>query len=347
MTLLTLAAAFMAGVFLAGRYGLPLPALGLFMMAALMLGALLGSMQRSVMPALIALVLLLGMFRVEVFEGDQTTALAEYHSRKSIQVRGLVVSDPEPAGAFTRFRLRVGSVKQDDSWIEASGDALVTLRASSALARLRDSPYFRYSDRLLLEGRLDAPPVLEDFDYPTYLARQGITTVMSFPDSELLDEGQGALFYRWLYGTWRRIADSLARLVPDAAGVDGSGASPGHKGQSARRASRGLPRDWHVSHSGDLRAARGHPPRHKPHRKPVASGPPPPFFPAAAINSDVAIRACLWHVALGDEGRHHGKRISRRVAARQTSQCVARPRICSRRHGRCKSKCAFKPVLSA
>ncbi|MCH7787559.1 MAG: ComEC/Rec2 family competence protein [Chloroflexi bacterium] len=215
MRLLYLAAAFMAGVFLAGRYGLPLPALGLFVIAALMLGALLGSMRRSLMPALLVLVLLLGMFRVEIFEGDQTSALVEYHSRHSLQVRGLVVSDPEPAGAFTRFRLRVESVNQDDDWIDVSGDALVTLRASSALARLRDRPYFRYGDRLLLEGALEAPPVLEEFDYPAYLARQGIVSVMSFPDSTLLDEGQGALFYRWLYGTRRSIADSLARLVPE------------------------------------------------------------------------------------------------------------------------------------
>lgn len=210
-----LAAAFMAGVFLAGRYGLPLPALGLFVIATLMLGALLGSMRRSVMPALLVLALLLGMLRVEVFERDLTSTLAEYHSRQSLQVRGLVVSDPEPTGAFTRFRLSVESVKQDDEWLDVSGDALVTLRASSALARLRNSPYFRYGDRLLLEGALEAPPVLEDFDYPSYLARQGIASVMSFPDSELLDEGQGALFYRWLYGTRRRIADSLARLVPE------------------------------------------------------------------------------------------------------------------------------------
>ncbi|MCH7745284.1 MAG: ComEC family competence protein, partial [Chloroflexi bacterium] len=215
MRLLYLAAAFMVGVFLAGRYGLPLPALGLFAIAALMLGALLGSMRRSLMPALLVLVLLLGMFRVEIFESDQTSALAEYHSRHSLQVRGLVVSDPEPAGAFTRFRLRVESVKQDDEWLDVSGDALVTLRVSSSLARLRDSPYFRYGDRLLLEGALEAPPVLEEFDYPAYLARQGIVSVMSFPDSTLLDEGQGALFYRWLYGTRRSIADSLARLVPE------------------------------------------------------------------------------------------------------------------------------------
>ena len=160
MDLRYLAAAFMAGFFLAGRYGLPLPALGLFVIAALLLGALLGSMRRSLLPALLVFVLLLGMFRVEAFESDQTSALVEYHSRHSLQVRGLVVSDPEPAGAFTRFRLRIESVNQDDDWIDVSGDALVTLRASSALARLRDRPSFRYGARLLLGRALEAPPVL-------------------------------------------------------------------------------------------------------------------------------------------------------------------------------------------
>ena len=79
----------------------------------------------------------------------------------------------------------------------------------------RDRPYFRYGDRLLLKGALRSPTFLEDFDYPAYLAPQGIGSVMSFPGVTLLGDGEAAAFYRWLYGARWRMADSLARTVPE------------------------------------------------------------------------------------------------------------------------------------
>ena len=215
MTLLSLAAVWVLGVFLADRFDAHEVALGLFLVASVFLLALLLTLRRSPMLALLAVALLLGMLRVESFGGDRTSALAAYHSRLPLQVQGVVVRDPEPAGAATRFRLRVDQIRPAGEWTEVSGDALVTLRASAELVRQREAPHFRYGDRLLLEGALEAPPDLEDFDYPAFLARQGIGSVMTFPDATLLEEGQGAAFYRWLYPTRRSIADSLARVVPE------------------------------------------------------------------------------------------------------------------------------------
>ena len=126
-----------------------------------------------------------------------------------------MVSDPEAAGTATRFRFAVDRLTQDGQWQEVSGKALVTVRESTELVRLRDQPYFRYGDRLLLQGTLEAPRVLEDFDYPAYLARQGIGSVMPFPEATLLEAAQGVPFYRWLYSVRQRIADSLARVVSE------------------------------------------------------------------------------------------------------------------------------------
>ena len=86
---------------------------------------------------------------------------------------------------------------------------------SAELAREREEPYFRYGDRLLLEGAIESPPVLEEFDYPAFLARQGIGSVMSFPTAVLLAEGEGSLFQRWLSGVRRSIARSVAMAVPE------------------------------------------------------------------------------------------------------------------------------------
>ena len=65
-----------------------------------------------------------------------------------------------------------------------------------------------------MQGELRAPPDLQDFDYTTYLARQGIHSVMSLPPVTLLTEGGGSSFYRWLYQARHSIASSLARSMP-------------------------------------------------------------------------------------------------------------------------------------
>ena len=127
----------------------------------------------------------------------------------------MVVDDPEAAGSAMRLRLRVDRVRADDVWTEESGDALVTLMAPAQLARQRDAPLLRYGDRLLLEGALKAPPQLEEFDYPAYLARQGIGSVMEFPTATLLDDGGGTAVRRWLHDARRDLADSLARVLPE------------------------------------------------------------------------------------------------------------------------------------
>jgi competence protein ComEC len=83
------------------------------------------------------------------------------------------------------------------------------------LIELRDAPCVRYGDRLRLNGPLTLPPDLDEFDSPAYLARQGIGSVMSFPDVTLLNEGEGGQFTRWLFGIRRRMAASLAKSVPE------------------------------------------------------------------------------------------------------------------------------------
>ena len=215
MTLLALAVAWLIGIFLGVRLGLPLSALVLFAVAVVLLTALLATLHRSLLPTLLLAVMIAGALRVELFHGDPTSALAVFHTPSPILVEGVVINDPEAGGATTRFRLEVDRLAHGDEWQDASGYVLVTLRGPAENTGLRTPPYVRYGDRLLLEGVLKEPPTFEDFDYPAYLARQDIGSVMSFPEINLVGEGEGVPFYRWLYSVRRSIADSLAKTVPE------------------------------------------------------------------------------------------------------------------------------------
>jgi hypothetical protein len=51
----------------------------------------------------------------------------------------------------------------------------------------------------LVTGEIETPPQLSDFDYPGYLAHQGIYTTMLYPKVEVVVKGQGSKPLAWLY----------------------------------------------------------------------------------------------------------------------------------------------------
>ena len=216
MTLLAVASAFLLGVFLGDRLAPPVSAL-LFLTSGALLGVLLlRRIGRSSIFAILVLFVLAGCFRTALMT-DPMAELARYHTESAIQVEGLVLDDAGSAGAAMRFPVRVERVLSDGGWIEVEGTALVTARPSAQATGRRDPPHIRYGDRLRLEGALTAPPKLEDFDYPAYLARQGIGSVMSFPGVMVLDEGQGGRLRSVLFDVRRSLYSSLGRSTPEPA----------------------------------------------------------------------------------------------------------------------------------
>ena len=219
MKLLVAAIAFVGGTLLAPELGgkAPLVALFLFALAAVLGALLFASMRRSPWPALIALAFILGVLRV-VLIGDARMPMygPMYASPRSQQVDGVVLSDVEALGDFARFRLGLERIRAGGGeWMPADGVLLVSARATSEIAQQRQAPYFRYGDKLRVAGRISEPPELDGFDYAAYLARQGIVEVLDARRVTLIREGEGSVFYRTLYGMRRRLAASIAAVVPE------------------------------------------------------------------------------------------------------------------------------------
>ena len=214
MRLPALAAAFVVGVLLGPKLGASAAALALFLLAAALVVPLALSLRWRLVPVLMLLALAAGMLRSGTVETDSSGSLAQFHRASELKVEGVVLSEPDALGQVSRFRLEVERVG-DDTWTRVQGTVLVTLKETVEIVDARDRPFFRYGDRLLLTGALKPPPDLDDFDYPAYLARQGIGTVMAFPDVVLLNAGEGAAVRRWLLGARRRLAESLDRAVPE------------------------------------------------------------------------------------------------------------------------------------
>ncbi|MXY45496.1 MAG: DUF4131 domain-containing protein [Chloroflexi bacterium] len=209
MKLLCATIAFVGGTLV----GAPPGALALFTVAGMVGVVLLGRLRLAVLPAVMMLAFALGGARVAV--GDDAP-LTMYAGPRVQQVEGVVVSDVDGYGDFSRFRLQVERIYAGGAdWTDANGTLLVSARADAGIAKQRDAPYFRYGDRLLLRGRISEPPQLDDFDYAAYLARQGISEVMDARSVTIIGTGEGSAFYRSLYDMRRRLAQSIAAVVPE------------------------------------------------------------------------------------------------------------------------------------
>ena len=212
----TLAGALAAGLLIGARWDAPTSATALFALAAALGLWLSASLRISLLPALAALALALGTLRAASAD-EPGAALIPLHAAGKIELAGTIADYPKAAAAASTFTLRAESVRVDDESERApiSGLVRVTAAATSAIAERRAPPLFRYGDRLILSGRLRAPPELDDFDFPAYLERRGIRSVMSFPNVRLVSEGGGSRFARALHAMRREMADALAKAVPE------------------------------------------------------------------------------------------------------------------------------------
>ena len=214
MTLLLLAVCFVAGVSVGLRAEAPPLAVVLLVVASVLIALLSRTLRRSVFPSVLLLAGVAGVLVVESLHTLPGEELRAYHNVPA-EVVGIVAADPEPAGSLIRVPLEVESVGVGGARSDETGRVLVTVHIPAAMVDSRDAPHIRYGDRLRLTGRLLPPPELDGFDYPGYLASQGIGTTMWLPEVEMVDEGNGSPAMDLLYALRRELAESLARVVSE------------------------------------------------------------------------------------------------------------------------------------
>jgi competence protein ComEC len=79
-------------------------------------------------------------------------------------------------------------------------------------------------------GELETPAPFDNFDYESYLAQQGIYSVIYYPRVQILDTGQGIAPLEWLYSFRGRLSDSLAQALPEPQGSLAQGILLGMRG---------------------------------------------------------------------------------------------------------------------
>ncbi len=213
MRLAVLSGAFTLGLAAWSILRLPWEAAFLFTAAAAVAAGLVALRKGPLLLALVLLLLTLGLARASILP-QGPGRLFDYHGLPAT-LQGIVASDPQAAGAALSFRLEVQSIQEADAWRPTTGAVHVTAAASPHAMPRDEPPLLRYGDLLTLHGVLEAPVPLEDFDYPAYLAQQGISSVLRFPSISNAQPGHGDPVRRAL-SAWRlKLAEGLKAAVSE------------------------------------------------------------------------------------------------------------------------------------
>jgi competence protein ComEC len=133
--------------------------------------------------------------------------IARYNDGDAVTLRAVVSGEPDERGTFLTLRLSAREVLVDGRWQRISGGILM---------RGGLFPRYDYGDLLEVEGKLETPPVLEDFDYRDYLARQGIASIINYPLTSLVATGQGNPVRARIYDVRAELSSSLEDALPES-----------------------------------------------------------------------------------------------------------------------------------
>ncbi|MDA0262892.1 MAG: DNA internalization-related competence protein ComEC/Rec2 [Chloroflexi bacterium] len=205
-----MAAAWLLGVLVGLETSAPLTPLLLLLGGSVCMGLALRLRGLSSFPAILAAILLVGVWRADSVSGPLPGLTAQ--GTASVSLKGRIVSDPELSGARVGFTLDVRAADLGDGPVPAESKVLVWADPPDDLVSSRPPPYFDYGDLVSVSGRLDQPKPFGGFDYPAYLANQGISGIV-FADSAVVT-GEDGGWRAWPYSLRGRLSESIEDVLP-------------------------------------------------------------------------------------------------------------------------------------
>ena len=137
---------------------------------------------------------------------DEPSGIAALNDGASVTFRALVVDEPDDNGRYVSTRVDVREVEEDGAWQPASGGVLLHEAATVD---------HKYGDLLQVAGKLETPPVLPNFDYRQYLARQGLGSIAYYPEVSVEATGQGNAAWAAVHRLRRDLSSALASALAE------------------------------------------------------------------------------------------------------------------------------------
>ena len=197
--------AFIAGVTLASFSEVPPLFLGGIFVSGIILVSVFWCKKPAVLAGFLILVFGLGLWRCGAAQKEELFAVRQYNNQGKFLIRGEVIAEPDRRDFNQKFVLEAREIEDGGNWRGVSGKILVTARRF---------PAYRYGDELEISGKLQAPENFEDFDYVGYLAKDGIYSVMRYPEIEKTG-GERQPFFGILFEIRQKFEAALGLILPE------------------------------------------------------------------------------------------------------------------------------------
>ena len=138
---------------------------------------------------------------------EQATIIT-YAEGEVVTIRGIVEDAPDVREKNTRVVVNVVEVilNEEGVWHAAQGRVLLFANRY---------PVFQYGDEIKVRGKLQKPESFSEFDYPNYLAKDQIYTLMYNPHIELVSSGNGNRIKNVLFGLKHAFERSIENTLPE------------------------------------------------------------------------------------------------------------------------------------
>ncbi len=178
--------------------------------------------KNSLLVSLVLFGCALGVVRVDVLIMKQNTQALDSFVGKTVQVEGIVASEPDARESYTNVVLEVGTVLYGNSGVVLEDPVRI-------LVRVPQYPRLSYGDEVVLSGKISKPKnfppkdSVRAFDYRAFLAKDGIYYQMYFPKVLVTEQNKGNFIYEKLYAFKEVLIQNITRMIPDPEAALGGG----------------------------------------------------------------------------------------------------------------------------
>jgi len=204
---------FISGIFLSSFFIFSLPVLLVFLILAIILISLFWKYKKLVIIGFSIFFLIFGIWRYQSSELEiKNNQLRKYNDLKeTIILIGIVTTEPDVREKIQRLTVKINRFQKEESFIEIKEKVLIITQKY---------PQYQYGDKLKITGKLETPPIFEEFNYRDYLKKDRIYSVISWPKIELIETDLGNPILKFIFAFKNRLEESVESLIsPPQVGI--------------------------------------------------------------------------------------------------------------------------------